>query len=98
MKNETIALVIAWATQREIFSKGNPNKQAFKTLEECGELLQAIAVNNKREIKDAIGDILVTLIIQCEMQGLTLQECLESAYNEISERKGEMLNGTFIKL
>jgi NTP pyrophosphatase (non-canonical NTP hydrolase) len=46
---------------------------------------------------DALGDILVTIIIQAEMQGLKLEECLESAYNVISKRTGKMINGTFVK-
>lgn len=49
------------------------------------------------EIKDAIGDVIVTLIIQCHLQGVTLQECLQQAYDEIAERKGEMVNGVFVR-
>lgn len=49
------------------------------------------------EIKDAFGDILVTIIIGAEMQGLKLTDCLESAYNVIKNRNGKMLNGQFIK-
>jgi hypothetical protein len=33
----------------------------------------------------------------CHQQGLNLVECLESAYNEIKNRQGEIVNGTFIK-
>jgi hypothetical protein len=31
------------------------------------------------------------------MQGLTLEECLESAYNVISKRTGKMIDGQFVK-
>jgi NTP pyrophosphatase (non-canonical NTP hydrolase) len=51
----------------------------------------------KEEIQDAIGDIAVTIIIQAHMQGLTLEECLQSAYNVISKRTGQMINGQFVK-
>lgn len=44
-----------------------------------------------------IGDILVTIIIQAEMQGVSLTECLESAYNVIAKRTGVMVNGQFVK-
>lgn len=30
-------------------------------------------------------------------QGFTLQECLSDAYNEIKDRKGQMIDGVFIK-
>lgn len=95
--NELEALVIAWASQKGILEKGNPIAQQLKTEEEVQELSEAICKNDREEIIDALGDILVTIIIQSEMQGLKLTECLESAYNIISKRTGEMKNGTFIK-
>lgn len=95
--NELEALVISWASQKGILEKGTPYKQAQKTLEECGELLHSIGKGDKEEIIDSLGDILVTIIIQAEMQGLKLTDCLESAYNVISKRNGQMVNGTFVK-
>ena len=49
------------------------------------------------EITDGIGDQLVTLIILAELHGSNITECLEYAYNEIKNRTGEMVNGTFVK-
>ena len=69
----------------------------MKTLEECGELIAGIAHNRSGEIHDAIGDIVVTLIIQCKMQNVSLTTCLEGAYNEIKNRTGKMENGIFVK-
>ena len=40
---------------------------------------------------------MVTLIIQAKMQDLSLEECLESAYNVITKRTGRMINGQFVK-
>lgn len=100
--------VIQWAEDRSIFQKATPYKQAQKTLEECGELLYAIGKQDnadisfedasiKEEVADAIGDVLVTLAIQAKMQDLTLEECFQSAYNEIKDRTGSMVNGQFQK-
>ena len=89
--------VIDWAEEKGIFDKGTPIKQSFKTLEEVGELINAISTNNYLEIKDALGDVLVTLIIQAKMQNVDLIECLNTAYNTISKRTGKMVDGTFIK-
>jgi NTP pyrophosphatase (non-canonical NTP hydrolase) len=94
---ELEALVIVWAQQKGIFEKGTPIAQCNKTSEEVEELFDAIINNDKAEIIDALGDILVTIIIQAEMQGLKLTECLESAYNVIAKRKGKMIDGTFVK-
>ncbi len=95
--NELEALVISWAEQKGIFKKGNPDAQCEKTFEEVTELSAAIYENNKEEIIDALGDILVTIIIQAEMQGLKLEDCLLSAYNVISKRTGKMIDGQFVK-
>ena len=32
-----------------------------------------------------------------ELQGVSIEECIESAYNEIKNRKGKMVNGTYKK-
>jgi NTP pyrophosphatase (non-canonical NTP hydrolase) len=95
--NELEALVIAWADQKGILEHGNHKAQAQKTLEETNELIEAIYRGDFEEIIDSLGDILVTIIIQAEMQGLKLTDCLETAYNVISKRNGQMLNGTFVK-
>jgi NTP pyrophosphatase (non-canonical NTP hydrolase) len=94
---ELEALVIAWAAQKGILENGTPRAQAGKTEEEVQELIDAIDTDNRAEVIDALGDILVTIIIQAEMQGLKLTECLESAYNVISKRTGVMKDGQFHK-
>lgn len=86
-----------WAYNRGILAKATPMAQALKTLEETTELCTAINNDDREEIIDAIGDIMVTLIIQAKLQDLSLEECLESAYNVIAERKGKMINGQFVK-
>lgn len=95
--NELEALVIAWAKQKGILENGTPIAQVAKTVEEVDELIDAIANNDRAEVIDALGDILVTIIIQAEMQGLKLTDCLESAYNVIAKRTGKMVDGQFVK-
>jgi NTP pyrophosphatase (non-canonical NTP hydrolase) len=85
------------AEEKGILAKATPIKQAMKTQEELTELCNAILNDDKEEIKDAIGDIVVTLIIQAKMQGLTIEECLNTAYDVISKRTGQMINGQFVK-
>ena len=105
--------VLDWADDRGILDKATPLAQARKTEEEVHELIEACVaqqngnetftnskgklVNTKEELKDALGDILVTIIIGAELQGLNLEDCLESAYNVISKRSGKMIDGQFVK-
>jgi NTP pyrophosphatase (non-canonical NTP hydrolase) len=95
--NQLESLVIEWAENKGILQKATPARQADKTLEEVEELRAAIADNNIEEISDALGDILVTIIIQARMQNMSLTECLEGAYNVITKRTGKMVNGQFVK-
>jgi NTP pyrophosphatase (non-canonical NTP hydrolase) len=95
--NQLEALVIEWAQNKGILQKATPARQADKTLEEVEELRAAIADDNREEIADALGDILVTIIIQAKMQNMSLVECLEGAYNIIAKRTGKMMDGQFVK-
>lgn len=90
-------LIRQWAHEKGIFKEGTPVTQFSKTQEEVDELLEGIQHEDRELIKDAIGDVMVTLIIQAEMWDLSPLECLEHAYNVISKRKGKMLRGVFVK-
>ena len=92
-----ISSVIIWADEKQLLKPENSLKQFTKVVEEVGEVAAALAREDKDELKDGIGDVIVTLIILAEQQGLSLGECLAAAYNEIKNRKGKTINGTFIK-
>ena len=66
-------------------------------MEEAGELAQAILKEDSAEIEDAIGDIVVVLTNLAHLQAMKIEDCIESAYDEIKNRKGKMQNGTFVK-
>lgn len=163
--------IIDWAKEKGILQDGRLTKQLLKSSEECLELQTAIESyenGNKaaiEEIKDAIGDVYVTLAISTQMRAknpyiifrliklrdtslpistdykhyitelkildlsvydmftsetiynldlklakyiefldflakeykLELTECIETAYNTISKRTGEMIDGSFVK-
>lgn len=90
-------LIRDWANERGIYQKGDPKTQCLKLQEEVGELAKAILNNNEHEIIDSIGDCVVVLTNLSELCGFNIESCIESAYNEIKNRKGKMQNGTFIK-
>ena len=90
--------IVRWGEARGIVQNGKAISQAIKTLEETTELLDAINKHNLDETKDAIGDIVVTLIMVCAVLDINLVECLYGAYNEIKDRKGYLTpEGIFIK-
>ena len=96
--DELESSVIDWANARHIIQNSTPAAQATKTLEETKELIYAIAQDNRAEVIDAYGDILVTLIIGAKVAGLDLVECLEVAYSAIKDRTGHLNEeGVFVK-
>ena len=86
-----------WAGERGIYEKGNAHTQYVKLQEEAGELAKALLQNDKPEIIDAIGDIVVVLTNLAHLKGLRIEDCINSAYGVISKRTGKMINGTFVK-
>lgn len=90
--------VIQWGEARGIVQNATALSQAIKTLEEVTELFDAINKKNLDEAKDAVGDIVVTLIMVCAVLDIDLVECLQGAYNEIKDRKGYLTpEGIFVK-
>jgi len=86
-----------WADERGLYEKGDPKTQYIKLMEEAGEVGRAILKENTDEIIDGIGDMVVVLTNLAELHGITIEECIQEAYNVISKRTGEMVNGTFVK-
>lgn len=90
--------VVRWGEARGIVQNATAMAQAIKTLEETTELLDAINKNNLEDTKDAVGDIVVTLIMVCAVLDIDLVDCLKGAYNEIKDRKGYLTKeGVFVK-
>lgn len=86
-----------WSSDKGL-NESNSFVQFAKTVEEMGEVGAALCREDYLELKDGIGDVVVTLIILAQQNGMTLEECLEQAYGEIKDRKGKMSkDGTFIK-
>lgn len=94
---ELIKKVEAWSKDKGLH-KGNSFTQYAKSSEEMGEVAAALCRNHTEELRDGIGDVVVTLIILAQQNNMTLQECLEQAYGEIKNRTGRMSkDGSFIK-
>ena len=97
VNNDRFELIRDWARSRGLYDKGNSHTQYVKLQEEAGELAKALLKDDKPEIIDAIGDIVVVLTNLAHLQGVTIEDCVDSAYTVISKRTGKMINGTFVK-
>ena len=90
-------LIRDWADERGLYENGDTKTQALKLVEEVGETCRAILKEDYEEITDGIGDCIVVLTNLAELHGISIEECIEKAYNEIKNRKGKMVNGTYKK-
>ncbi len=92
-----IKQVEQWSIDKGL-DKGNSFTQYAKSSEEMGEVAAALCRNDIDELRDGIGDVIVTLVILAQQNNMTLYECLEQAYGEIKDRTGVMSkDGSFIK-
>ncbi len=99
--SELITKINHWADERNI-KQADPKIQWMRVTEEVGEIRDVLLKPTKftepqAALKDAIGDTLVTIIVLAHQLDLDVTECLGIAYEEIKNRKGKMINGTFVK-
>ena len=85
-----------WAIDRGLHT-ADPSKQMLKLMEEVGELAEGLAKDNPDAVQDAIGDAYVVLTILSMQLGMDIRQCVKTAYDEIKDRKGRMVNGVFVK-
>lgn len=98
---ELITKINKWADDRNL-KQADPKIQWMRVTEEVGEIRDVLLKPTKftepqSALKDAIGDTLVTIIVLAHQLDLDVTECLGIAYEEIKNRKGKMVNGTFVK-
>jgi NTP pyrophosphatase (non-canonical NTP hydrolase) len=90
-------LIRDWASERGLYDKGDPKTQTLKLMEEAGEICRAVLKDNRDDVIDGIGDCVVVLTNLAELIDMSIEDCIEVAYAEISNRTGKMVNGTFKK-
>lgn len=96
--DDLVDLVAQWGEERLITVNSTPQAQLLKCMSELGELADATLKDDRCEIVDGVGDVLVTLVMYAATQKLDLAHCLECAYDEIKDRKGHLTpEGVFVK-
>lgn len=99
MNNSDLPMLVEsvskWHHDRNLVEGANNFSQFTKLIEEAGEL--AGNLSRGKCCRDDIGDMLVVLINICEREGYALEDCLYTAWLDIKDRKGRLINGTFVK-
>lgn len=84
-----------WHHERNLIDGATNQSQFMKLISEAGELANNLAKG--KDCRDDIGDMIVVLVNIAERHGYTIEECLAQAWDDIKDRKGRMINGTFVK-
>jgi len=99
MANLSLGILAAniegWHEARNLIKGSTDQAQYVKLIEEAGELAGNIA--RGKDVKDDIGDMVVVLINIARRNGLTLEDCVQTAWDDIKDRRGKMVDGVFIK-
>ena len=90
-----IESIAKWHHDRNLIEGSDDKSQFAKLIQEAGELSDNICKGN--DISDDIGDMIVVLINIAERNNLSIQECLQQAWDDIKDRKGRMGDGVFVK-
>jgi len=92
---ELIEKVEQWHVDRNLIDGANDKDQVLKLLQEMGELSDNVCKGN--DIRDDLGDMMVVMINIMKRNNISMEECLQVAYDDIKDRKGKMIDGIFVK-
>ena len=90
-----IESITKWHHDRNLIEGSTDKDQFAKLIQEAGELSDSICKG--KSVADDIGDMMVVLINIAERNGLSICECLATAWLDIKDRKGQMKDGVFVK-
>ena len=90
-----VELIEQWHHDSNLIEGSTDKDQYLKLIQEAGELSDSICKG--KDIRDDIGDMMVVLINIMARNNLSMQECLQVAYDDIKDRKGRMIDGVFVK-
>ena len=92
---ELTKLIIQWHHDRNLINGSSNKDQVLKLIQELGELSDSVCKGN--DVKDDLGDMMVVMLNIMEREDISMEECLLTAYNDIKDRKGKMVDGIFVK-
>ena len=76
---ELTKLIIQWHHDRNLINGSSNKDQVLKLIQELGELSDSVCKGN--DVKDDLGDMMVVMLNIMEREGVSMEECLLTAYN-----------------
>ena len=92
---ELVKLIEQWHEDRNLIEGSTDKDQVLKLAQELGELSDSVC--KEKDMRDDLGDMLVVMINIMKRNNISIEECLQKAYDDIKDRKGKMVDGIFVK-
>ena len=92
---ELVKLIEQWHEDRNLIAGSTDKDQVLKLIQELGELSDSVC--KEKDMRDDLGDMLVVMINIMKRNNITIEECLQKAYDDIKDRQGRMVDGIFVK-
>ena len=90
-----VQLIEQWHEDRNLIEGSTDKDQVLKLAQELGELSDSVC--KEKDMRDDLGDMLVVMINIMKRNNISIEECLQKAYDDIKDRKGNMVDGIFVK-
>ena len=90
-----VKLIEQWHEDRNLIYGSTDKDQVLKLAQELGELSDSVC--KEKDMRDDLGDMLVVMINIMKRNNISIEECLQKAYDDIKDRKGKMVDGIFVK-
>jgi len=90
-----VKLIEQWHEDRNLIDGSTDKDQVLKLAQELGELSDSVC--KEKDMRDDLGDMLVVMINIMKRNNISIEECLQKAYDDIKDRKGKMVDGIFVK-
>lgn len=93
---EITELIKKWVIENKLDKEEEKELLIFLLAPLC-KLLNNTYSKTKEEIGGAIGGVFVALTTLSLKYGVEINDCIKSAYEEIKDQKGKLVNGLFVK-
>lgn len=77
----------------------DPTKITLKIMEESGEIAECLLKGWETQVKLGyeLADVVICCQILAEMKGLDLAQAIQDKWHIVKSRKGQVVNGIFVK-
>ena len=89
--------IVRFFEEKGLYAKTDEFKQFDKLEEETAELYEALRHESKDSILSEAGDVYICLLNTLHCLGLTMEDAVNAATDKVINRKGEVVEGLFVK-